>query len=433
MGSEPRRAARWVVSLVLAGVLLSGCGQDHDTGPTLTFWAMGREGEHVRALIPEFERLNPGVSVRVQQIPWSAAHEKLLTAYAGEVMPDVFQAGNTWIPEFVALGAILPLDTRVAASGAVDLEDFFDGVLKTNRLDGRLWGLPWYVDTRLIFYRRDLLARAGFDHMPGTWSGWRRLMAGIREQGRHAVLLPSDDWAPLVILALQEGATLLRDDARYGDFRNHDFVAAFDFYLEMFTRGWAPRPGQGLESGLYPAISRGTVAMAITGPWNLNGFRHRLPEAIQNEWGTAPMPGPGATGPGLSIAGGASLVISRTSEHPELAWRLIEFLTARDRQTAFHRLTGDLPARRSAWQESGLDTAAHLHAFWIQLQHLATLPPIPEWERIAHRIADYSESAVRGEMTRDQALAALDRDVDAILEKRRWLLARQPVQSGDGP
>ena len=64
---------------------------------------MGREGEVVEQMMPEFERRHPGVHVRVQQIPWSAAHEKLLTAWVGGAMPDVFQAGNTWLPELVAL------------------------------------------------------------------------------------------------------------------------------------------------------------------------------------------------------------------------------------------------------------------------------------------------------------------------------------------
>ena len=59
-------------------------------------------------LLPDFERDNPGIRVRVQQVPWSAAHEKLLTAYVGDAVPDVLQAGNTWLPELVALEALEP-------------------------------------------------------------------------------------------------------------------------------------------------------------------------------------------------------------------------------------------------------------------------------------------------------------------------------------
>lgn len=72
----------------------------------LKFWAMGREGEVVMELLPEFERTHPGIRVEVQQLPWSAAHEKLPTAFAGDAKPDLCQLGNTWIPEFVALQAL---------------------------------------------------------------------------------------------------------------------------------------------------------------------------------------------------------------------------------------------------------------------------------------------------------------------------------------
>ncbi|MET0440720.1 MAG: extracellular solute-binding protein, partial [Casimicrobiaceae bacterium] len=70
------------------------------------FWAMGREGEVVTEILREFERTHPGIRVEVQQLPWTAAHEKLLTAFAGEATPDVCQLGNTWIPEFAALNAL---------------------------------------------------------------------------------------------------------------------------------------------------------------------------------------------------------------------------------------------------------------------------------------------------------------------------------------
>ena len=61
----------------------AGCSPRPDQ-TVVRFWAMGREGEVVTALIPEFERAHPGIRVDVQQLPWSAAHEKLLTAFAGD-------------------------------------------------------------------------------------------------------------------------------------------------------------------------------------------------------------------------------------------------------------------------------------------------------------------------------------------------------------
>ncbi len=96
------------VFVMMLGAMFAACtnGSGQDDILEIKFWAMGREGEIVPELLKEFERENPGVRVIVQQVPWSAAHEKLLTAFAGDSLPDVAQMGNTWISEFAALGCL---------------------------------------------------------------------------------------------------------------------------------------------------------------------------------------------------------------------------------------------------------------------------------------------------------------------------------------
>lgn len=404
---------------------LAGCGAP-DQMTIVEFWAMGQEGEQVKALLPEFERRNPGLRVRVQQIPWSAAHEKLLTAYAGDAMPDVFQLGNTWIPEFVALRAIEPLDERLQAWPVGALTDYFPGILATNRLDGQTFALPWYVDTRLFFYRTDLLAAAGFAQPPVTWDDWRRAMAalkGAEGSGRYAILLPINEWQLPVILALQQGAGLLRDNYQYGDFQDSRFRAAFAAYLDLFEQGLAPPVSNAQMANLYQEFAKGTFAIYVSGPWNIGEFGRRLPAELQTRWNTAALP-IFAGKASVSLAGGASLALSRTSPRREAAWKLLTFLAEPEQQARFYQLTGDLPARQSAWKDPALASNRYADAFRQQLQQLQATPPIPEWERIANRIAYYAELAVRRTMTMDQALSALDREVDRILEKRRWLLAR---------
>jgi multiple sugar transport system substrate-binding protein len=69
----------------------------------------------------------------------------------GDATPDIAMLGNTWVPEFVALDALEPLDERVAASSIVDRSDFFAGIWNTNVVDDITYGIPWYVDTRVLF------------------------------------------------------------------------------------------------------------------------------------------------------------------------------------------------------------------------------------------------------------------------------------------
>jgi len=125
------------------------------------------------------EREHPGVHVVVQQVPWSAAHEKLITAYVGKSTPDVSQLGNTWIPEFSALEAIEPLRPWLAKSAGLDSSAFFPCIWDTNVIDGEPYGVPWYVDTRVVFYRKDILRRAGYGTLPQSWEGWREAMRAV--------------------------------------------------------------------------------------------------------------------------------------------------------------------------------------------------------------------------------------------------------------
>jgi multiple sugar transport system substrate-binding protein len=360
----------------------------------------------------------------VQQIPWSAAHEKLLTAHVGRATPDLAQLGNTWIPEMVTLGALEPLE-RWRAGSSVTVESNYSGIWATNVVADTLYGVPWYVDTRVLFYRKDLLARAGYRAIPETWNGWLESMRAIRRQagpGKYAIFLPMNEWPPQVILGLQQGSPLITGDGR-GAFSQPPFSRAFDFMLQLYHDSLAAPIRNNEIANLYQEFGRGTFAMYITGPWNLGEFRRRLPPELQDAWGTAALPGP--DGPGVSLAGGSSLVLFRSSRHKELAWQLIEYLSRPEQQIRFYRLTGDLPARREAWSDPALASDSAAQAFRRQLIRAVPTPMVPEWELVTTKIMDQTEVAVRGRTSPQAALATLDQIVDRLLERRRFLLARR--------
>jgi multiple sugar transport system substrate-binding protein len=413
-----------LVGALAAGLLAAGCSR-RSAGPvTVRFWTMGREGEVAERLLHDFEQKHPGIRVEIQQLPWSAAHEKLLTAFVGDSTPDLCQLGNTWIPEFVAIRALEPLEERLAAS-AIDSSDYFAGIWDTNVVANQLYGLPWYVDTRLIFYRRDLLRAAGFDHPPQTWEEWKQMLAAVKERagpGRFAILLPSNEFEPLLALALQQNDPLLRENGRFGNFESEGFRRALAFYLEMFRRGWAPEDASGDVANVWNEFGRGYFSFYISGPWNISEFKRRLPPEAQDSWMTAPLPGP--DGPGASIAGGSSLVVFRASRQKDAAWQLVEYLSQPDIQRQFHELTGDLPPRRTSWGGGSLATDPYARAFRDQLERVKPAPRVPEWERIANEMRVVAERAVHGELSVADAARELDARADAILEKRRWLLAR---------
>ena len=177
---------------------------------------MGREGEVVAELLPEFERTHPGIRVEVQQIPWTAAHEKLLTAFAGDATPDLCPAGQ----HLDSRSSPACRRSRRSTSGVTALAGrragrLFPRHLGHQRRRRQLYGVPWYVDTRLLFYRTrpagaGRLRRAR--RAPG--SEWQQMLAAIKARAgpeRYAILLPLNEFEQLLVLALQQDEPLLRD------------------------------------------------------------------------------------------------------------------------------------------------------------------------------------------------------------------------------
>lgn len=259
--------------------------------------------------------------------------------------------------------------------------------------------------------------------MPSTWAAWQDCMLRIKSKmtaNQYPLLIPITEWRPPVIFGIQAGSPLLISNGRNGGFSQAPFMKGFDFYVNLYRNKLAP-PFAGTEiSNLYQEFERGNIAMYISGPWQIGEFTNRLPKNMQDKWMTASLPG--VDGPGAALAGGASLSLFRGSKHKAEAWLLMEYLSRPDVQIQFHKLTGDLPPRRTAWNDSILAGNKYATAFREQLERTIPTPKVPEWEQIATKVFEHGEHAVRGNQTPLEAMKALDRDVNVILEKRRWLM-----------
>jgi multiple sugar transport system substrate-binding protein len=242
--------------------------------------------------------------------------------------------------------------------------------------------------------------------------------------GKYAMLLPLNEWPPVVILGLQQGSPLITPDG-HGAFEGAEFARAFDFLLSLYRDSLALPASSVVVANLYQEFGRGTFSMYISGPWNVGEFRRRLPPELKDAWTTAPLPGPTGPGSGVSLAGGSSLVMFRSSRHKETVRQLIDFLSRPEQQVRFYRLTGDLPARREAWEDTLLSGDREAAAFKLQLTRAVPTPMMPEWEQVTTKVMDQIEAAARGGKTPAEALTSLDREVDRLLERRRYLLARR--------
>jgi multiple sugar transport system substrate-binding protein len=417
---------KYITNLLVTFVTITSCSKDSDEIKTIKFWAMGSEAEQVSKILPEFEKKYPSIKVKVQQIPWTAAQEKLITAFASDNTPDICQLGNTWIPQFASLNAIISLDKFIAKSEIVKPVNFFSGIWETNIIDNKVYGIPWYVDTRLMFYRKDVFERAGFKDPPKNWDELYTLCVRIKEtqktKDRFPIFIPTNEWNSFIIFGLQAGAELLKDENTRGNFSSKEFKEAFDYLIRFHKENLTPF-GMMQVTNVYQAMAEEYISIYFSGPWNIPEFKKWMTGELADKWATAPMPGYLNEYPGVSLAGGSSLVIFKDSRYKDEVWKLIEFLSEPEIQLKVYKVTNNLPSVIQVWQDTSLSNDIYMKAFYQQLQNVVSAPKIPEWEQIVFsKLQQYAEFAARGVMTTEEALKKLNEDADRILEKRRWLV-----------
>ena len=203
-----RKGAVTALMILMATAGLAGCGRAETTGGpsasappvsegkatgSLTVWAMGTEGEALPDLVKKFEADNPDVTVSVTAVPWGSAYDKFKAAIAANKTPDVAQVGTTWMGEFVAAGALDPVPSTMSA------EKFYEGAQATTEVGGTRYALPWYVETRLVYYRTDVAQKAGITGAAMDWDGLKAMARAMKEKG-------GAQWG----IALQPGQTAHR-------------------------------------------------------------------------------------------------------------------------------------------------------------------------------------------------------------------------------
>ena len=421
------RVSRGAIAvLAVAGLALTGCGRDTDAadaGPgqgeavsdtkaegTIDVWAMGTEGDMLDDFVADFEDANPDADVKVTAVPWEAAHDKLSNAIAAGETPDVSLIGTTWMGEFAEAGGLEP-----TPEGLVEEGDFFDGAWGSTVVGDTSYGVPWYVETRVLYYRTDLAEKAGWDQAPQTWDELKQFATDLEKKGgaEYGINLQpgqTGSWQTVLPFAWSNGASVTNDDGTEYTIDSPEMTETLDYYKSYFDAGLSPTrvldPGE-LESG----FADGTYGSFISGPWHTGLVEDA--GVSTDEYTVAPLPGKDSA-PGTSFVGGGDLAVFSDSDNKESAWKLVRWLSEPETQQKWYETVGDLPALRSAWDSGKLASDEQLQVFGKQLETTEAPPAVPTWEQVASVVDSDVEKAVKGAMPVDEAVADMQKQASQI-------------------
>ena len=420
-----RRTATALAALTAASLLLTACGRDESTSGgeaqsseiaegkatgTIDVWAMGAEGDALQAFSEEFAKANPDAEVNVTAIPWEAAHNKISGAIAAGEGPDVSLIGTTWMGEFAEAGGLMP-----TPEGLVDEADFFPGAWGSTEVGGTSYGVPWYVETRVLYYRKDLAEKAGWTKAPQSWEELHQFAKDMEDKAgaEYGLSLQpgqTGSWQTVLPFAWSNGASITDESGENYTIDSPEMAEALDHYASYFDEGLAPTrlldPGE-LESG----FADGTYGAFISGPWHTGLVEDA--GVSQDEYAVAPLPGKDSL-PGTSFVGGGDLAVFQDSDNADAAWKYVQWLSEPETQQAFYETVGDLPAVTESWESGKLATDPQLQVFGEQLDSALAPPAVPTWEQVAAQIDSLVEQVTKGEMPVDEAVAEMQSKASSI-------------------
>jgi multiple sugar transport system substrate-binding protein len=379
-------------------------------GQSITVLMPSPQGPDIAA---DFEA-ETGIHVDLQTLSWDDIRPKLVTALiAGTAPADVTEFDWSWTGQFSAAGWYMPLNDAIDADTVKDI-----GVSNIFTVDGKLLGVPYSNDFRVMLINKKQFADAGITQMPKTLDELDAAAKQIKEKGisTYPIGLP---------LSATEGASTswyLLTKAFGGDLFDKDFnpqflkpdsagYKALAFELTLLKDGLVDPASTGLKDSQINEgmFSQGVTSIMISGePGRLGAMNDPKQSKVAGQ--VAAILVPTASGQTRSFGLPEALAIPNVSQHKEAALAFVKWFTSKDFQKK-NAVNGFLPTRTSALSE--LATSGDLNSGDTLVAQSKTVEPLfaqgtPPWyPQFSSAVNTAINSAAKGQMTVDQAMQSI--------------------------
>ncbi len=357
MALKPKQTlSRFILAIsTLLLISLTGCFQDKLPPGTirLVVWGLqfGSETKGLEARITAFERMHPHIHVSVLSMGAGSMNpQKLMTAIAGGIPPDVIRQDRFTIGDWASRGAFLPLDSFLKGQKpgpyAIKESHFYPACWKEAVYQGHVFAIPSSTDDRALYYNKTLFREAGLNpnKPPQTWGQLYRdsiKLTKLNPDGSFKSIgfIPNYGNSWLYLYSWQNGGEFMSPNGRTCTINNPYTVGALQFMVKIYDALGGVTKVDSFASGFQPneldPFLTGKVAMKIDGDWVLDSIARYNPSL---DYGVAPAPVPRdrllqigrfkGHHRFITWSGGFSYAIPRGAKHLKQAWEFIQWMTS---------------------------------------------------------------------------------------------------------
>lgn len=368
----------------------NGAKETDSNGPVtiefIQWWEPELPEGALRSIMDDFEASNPDIKVKLVSGPFSSTHDQLVTGAATGTLSDVVGLDGAWVSELADQGALLSLDSfidggnlkRNDIAAAVDVDD-----------ETYMMAITTFV--YYLFVNNDIVDAAGVE-IPTTRSEFLEVGKQITDPDANvyswifpfSLLYPSASQDQLMTWVWASGGRMLDENGKPNLVGNQDIIDVLQFILDCYNAGiMSPGVLSKQSQDMTEEFASGRAAFMVNGLSLIATLRDRNPDL---DFDVAPMPvADGYDGVSGLMYAPWGVGISASSEHPEEAWRLVEYLMSPEVNGKIAELASGLPGNKTAVAES--DDAVFQHGYEIfqdceLINEFIGLPVASELQRV---------------------------------------------------
>jgi multiple sugar transport system substrate-binding protein len=348
----------WSITALLLSVAINPAWAQKTTLKMWTFLAtQGTDPRSaaLRSIVEKFNSSQDKYEVKVESINFARIDNQVIQATAAGQGPDILNVYSDQLSMHVAAKTIRPLDDFVSKMPATERDDFISN-LKFFKFKDKIMALPWETRVWLLWYRQDILDKAGVK-VPQTLDELGQVAGKISTEqamgfgiGASTAGLGAGAMEAFVPIFWGAGGQLF-DDKGNATVNSEAGVKTLSFFRNLVVKDKGMRPtvvSMSVDDAMS-AIRAGTIYMTVMGSFRVGAARGA--PATGDNLQTAPVPGWSANKPSPARLAGQTLAIGANTKNAAGAWAFIQHYLSTASQLEFAR-AGVMPSRRSTYQDA---------------------------------------------------------------------------------